>query len=251
MLGIVPAAGAGSRIQPLAFSKELLPVAARNGDGLVCPKAVAEFVVDHMLAAGADRICMVVGPDKADVLRYFGHLTGYERLFFVLQPQPAGLCDALFRGARHVRPDEMVLIGLPDTVWEPANAYALAPQDCVHLITFPVGDPSLFDAVRIGASSKVERVEVKAAGPADRRVWGAITAPGEHFLGLEELWRRRGARDLFLGHLLNAWIEAGHEISADCQGTAYHDVGTWAGYRAVIAVAGVAATEERGVGHGS
>ena len=29
MLGIVPAAGAGSRIQPLAFSKELLPVGSR------------------------------------------------------------------------------------------------------------------------------------------------------------------------------------------------------------------------------
>jgi len=26
MLGIVPAAGAGSRLQPLAFSKEMLPV---------------------------------------------------------------------------------------------------------------------------------------------------------------------------------------------------------------------------------
>ena len=248
MLGIVPAAGAGSRIQPLAFSKELLPVAARNGDGLVRPKAVAEFVVDRMLAAGADRICMVVAPDKADVLRYFGRLAGYERLFFVLQPQPAGLCDALFRAARHVRPDEMVLIGLPDTVWEPANAYALAPRDCVHLITFPVREPSLFDAVRMGAGGRVERVEVKAAGPIDRRVWGAITAPGEQFLGLEELWRRRGARDLFLGHLLNAWLEAGREISADCQGTAYRDVGTWAGFRAVIAPAGAeaAARSERG-----
>ncbi len=30
MWGIVPAAGQGSRIQPLAFSKELLPVGSRR-----------------------------------------------------------------------------------------------------------------------------------------------------------------------------------------------------------------------------
>jgi len=30
MWGIIPAAGLGSRIQPLAFSKELLPVGSRR-----------------------------------------------------------------------------------------------------------------------------------------------------------------------------------------------------------------------------
>jgi hypothetical protein len=33
MWGIVPAAGSGTRIQPLAFSKELLPVGSRLEDG--------------------------------------------------------------------------------------------------------------------------------------------------------------------------------------------------------------------------
>ena len=33
MWGIIPAAGAGSRIQPLAFSKELLPVGSRLDGG--------------------------------------------------------------------------------------------------------------------------------------------------------------------------------------------------------------------------
>ena len=33
MWGIVPAAGRGSRIQPLAFSKELLPVGSRLDEG--------------------------------------------------------------------------------------------------------------------------------------------------------------------------------------------------------------------------
>src|SRR5579883_2129167 len=158
MLGIVPAAGAGSRLQPLAFSKELLPVAS---GGIGRAKAVAEFVVDRMLAAGADRVGIVIGPEKADLLRHFGRLPGYERLFYTLQPRPLGLCDAIFRVARHVRPYELVLIGLPDTIWHPADAFTRVPTGQIHLITFPVTEPEFFDAVRMDSAGRVERIEVK------------------------------------------------------------------------------------------
>ena len=46
MWGIVPAAGQGTRIQPLAFSKELLPVGSRvDGNGVERPRAVSEHLV--------------------------------------------------------------------------------------------------------------------------------------------------------------------------------------------------------------
>ncbi len=38
-----------------------------------------------------------------------------------MQPRPAGLCDALFRAAPLIPADEMVVIGLPDTVWFPED----------------------------------------------------------------------------------------------------------------------------------
>ena len=50
MWGIVPAAGAGARIQPLAFGKELLPVGSRMEER---PLAVSEYLVDRMLATWA------------------------------------------------------------------------------------------------------------------------------------------------------------------------------------------------------
>ena len=40
MWGIIPAAGKGSRIQPLAFSKELLPVSGRYEGDVRRPRAV-------------------------------------------------------------------------------------------------------------------------------------------------------------------------------------------------------------------
>ena len=54
MWGIIPAAGKGSRIQPLAFSKELLPVGSRRDHGNEKPVAVAEHLLDRMVAAGVD-----------------------------------------------------------------------------------------------------------------------------------------------------------------------------------------------------
>ena len=51
MIGIIPAAGAAQRIQPLGCSKELLPVGSRMVDGNARPKAVAEYLVERMIAA--------------------------------------------------------------------------------------------------------------------------------------------------------------------------------------------------------
>ena len=71
MIGIIPAAGAGQRIQPLGCSKELLPVGARVIDGVERPKAVMEYLVERMIAAGADQICIVISGEKTDIVRYF------------------------------------------------------------------------------------------------------------------------------------------------------------------------------------
>src|ERR671938_1027479 len=97
MWGIIPAAGAGSRIQPLAFSKELLPVGSRLDGGAERPRAVSEYLVERMLLAGADRICFVVAPGKSDIVEYYGSRPGPAHVCFTVQPRPAGLCDAIFR----------------------------------------------------------------------------------------------------------------------------------------------------------
>jgi len=75
MIGIIPAAGAGQRIQPLGCSKELLPVGSRHVDGVERPRAVAEFLVERMIAAGATQICMVISAEKTDIVKYFAELT--------------------------------------------------------------------------------------------------------------------------------------------------------------------------------
>ena len=91
MWGIVPAAGHGSRIQPLAFSKELLPVGSRQDGERERPRAVSEYLVERLVLGGADKICFVISPGKSDILEYYGTGAFSARIFYSVQPEAAGL----------------------------------------------------------------------------------------------------------------------------------------------------------------
>ncbi|HKR30980.1 MAG TPA: sugar phosphate nucleotidyltransferase, partial [Terriglobales bacterium] len=148
MIGIIPAAGAGQRIQPLGCSKELLPVGCRVVDGVERPKAVAEYLVERMIAAGAEQICMVISAEKTDLIRYFAERSYAAEIFYVVQQKPRGLCDALFRAEAFACHHDSVLIGLPDTIWFPEKGFRPAlsllegAQGDVGLLLFPVNNPA-------------------------------------------------------------------------------------------------------------
>lgn len=238
MIGIIPAAGAGQRIQPLGCSKELLPVGSRLFEGVERPKAVTEYLVERMIAAGATEICMVISGEKTDIVKYFAERDFAAEIFYVVQQQPQGLCDALFRAEPFARNHDHVLIGLPDTIWFPENAYRLALEkdrtSDVNLVCFPVLDPSAFDAVVSDDHSYVQRVEVKLANARSHWIWGAVTTTGSAFHSLKLLWDSRHREDEYLGHLLNAFIDAGNVVRATHVGEVYMDVGTLPGYHAAL-----------------
>ena len=234
MIGIIPAAGAGQRIQPLGCSKELLPVGSRFVDGVARPKAISEYLVERMIAAGATQICMVISAEKSDLVRYYAERSYAAEIFYVVQPKPQGLCDALFRAEPFARVHQQVLIGLPDTVWFPENAYRCAVDQHfaeVNLILFPVENPSVFDAVVCDQQSFVTQVEVKVPEPHSGWIWGAITTSGPALHELKLLWESRHRQDEYLGTLLNAYIDAGNVIRAHHVGETYIDVGTMEGYQ--------------------
>jgi glucose-1-phosphate thymidylyltransferase len=231
MLGIVPAAGRGSRIQPLGFSKELLPVGSRVDGGAERPCAVSEYLVERMVAAGADKICFVIGPGKSDILEYYAGGYGRAATLYVVQPSPAGLCDALFRAEPLVHPEEPVLIGLPDTIWFPAEGFSALPDDRLGFLLFPVDHPEHFDAVVLDDAGRVREIEVKRPGASSSWIWGAIKMPGRVFSELAALWRAREGRDEYLGTLVNAFLAEGGEAVGVKAGRAYVDVGTIDGYR--------------------
>src|SRR5690348_12049825 len=139
--------------------------------GIERPKAVSEFLVERMIAAGADRICFVISPEKVDIIPYYARHPAARRFCYVVQERPNGLCDALFRGVQVMRDDEDVLIGLPDTVWFPESGFAVLPAGELAFLLFPVDDPSRFDAV-VTQGERVTEIQVKAERPDSHWVWG-------------------------------------------------------------------------------
>ena len=231
MLGIIPAAGRGTRIQPLGFSKELLPVGSRMGELGERPCAVSEYLVDRMIVAGTDKICFVIAPGKSDILEYYAAGFAEAATVYVVQPEPSGLCDAIFRAAPLVRDDEPVLVGLPDTIWFPREGFLSLPDDRLSFLLFPVDQPQNFDAVLLGADGAVREIQVKRPDASSHWIWGAFKMPGHVFRDLRALWIARQRADEYIGTLVNAYLAAGGEATGITEGEAYVDVGTFDGYR--------------------
>jgi glucose-1-phosphate thymidylyltransferase len=232
--GIIPAAGTGSRIQPLAFSKELLPVGSFIEGAGERPRAVSEYLIERMTKGGVEKICFVISPGKSDIMNYFGGHAFSAEIFYAVQPKPAGLCDAIFRALPLIPGDEQVCIGLPDTIWFPESALAPLPRDVLSLLLFPVAHPERFDAVATNENHEVLEVQVKSESPSTHWVWGALKMPGHILHKLHELWFPR--QDEYLGTLINEYLKRGGRAYGFKTGECYVDVGTLNGYREALKV---------------
>ncbi|MBV9182651.1 MAG: nucleotidyltransferase family protein [Acidobacteriaceae bacterium] len=234
--GIVPAAGLGTRIQPLAFSKELLPVGTRYEGLIEHPRAVSEYLLERMLQAGVNRVCFVISPAKTDIVSFFGGKIGEAPICYTVQQNPNGLCDALFSALPLVAPDDHLYVGLPDTVWFPADGFCFLPDEEFSFLLFPVSRPELFDSVVTDQNGRVEEIQVKRQNASSRWVWGAFKLTGRHFARLHQLWIERNRCDEYWGTLVNAYLLEGGRVYGIQRGNDYVDVGTLHGYREALRV---------------
>ena len=251
MWGIIPAAGMGTRIQPLGFSKELLPVGSSMDGNVERPRAVSEFLVERMLKAGTTHICFVVAPDKSDIVQYYGASIRAADVCYVVQPKAGGLCDAVFRAASLIQPHESVLVGLPDTIWFPEDGLCSLPDDVFSFLLFPVERPQAFDAVVTDDAGNVLEIQVKHPDAKSNWIWGAFKLPGAVLHELHALWQERGRRDEYIGTLVNAYIQKGGRAVGMRAGDAYVDVGSVHGYREALALLASRAGKEVPAGPGA
>jgi glucose-1-phosphate thymidylyltransferase len=233
--GIIPAAGTGSRIQPLAFSKELLPVGSRVENGVERPKAVSEYLLERLVAGGVEKICFVISPGKSDILSYYGDSYLGCEICYRVQPQPSGLADSIFRALSLIQDQDTVIIGLPDTIWFPSNALQKLSRE-FSLLLFPVKNPSVFDSVVMNRNGEVSEIEVKNAHPTSHWIWGALKMSGHKLKILKNIWEKNNKRDLYIGSLINSYIKSGGKLKGVKAGESYVDVGTIHGYREAVRI---------------
>lgn len=175
-IGIVPAAGSATRLQPLEGSKELIRVHGRP---------VIDFLLDRMKRAGCEEIRVVTRPEKEDVAAH-----AFGRGAHVVLGRPASVAESLLLGLQGVEPDRFVAIGFPDTIWEPDDGLALVMRALGPGIEAVLGlfsTPALqrSDVVVLDEEGFVQRVEVKPPQPPSRLIWGCMVARAAALAGLE------------------------------------------------------------------
>lgn len=206
-VGIVPAAGVAARLQPLVGSKEMCVV----GD-----RPVIDCVLDRLAEAACDELVVVTRPEKTDVAEH-ARLRGAR----VVTGEPATVGGSIALGLEAAAPAGVVLLGFPDTIWEPATGFsslvdALRPGVDVALGLFEAPEPARSDVVVL-EDAGVRRVLVKPEDPPSALIWGCLAARPAALAGID--------RHDEPGHLLDALARSGR-VAGVFLSSDWTDIGT-------------------------
>jgi glucose-1-phosphate thymidylyltransferase len=204
--GVIPAAGRATRLQPLQGSKEMLVVGGRP---------VIDHLAERMWAAPAEEIRVVTRADKHDLVEHAGALGAR-----VVQGEPGSVAESVSLGLGGLEADDIVLLGFPDTLWEPIDGFtrlveALEGADAA-LGLFRTPDLARSDVVVMRPDGVVREIVVKPDTPPSEFIWGCAAVrrpvldslesyaePG-HLLG--ELAKEGKVRGV---HLSDSWLDVG------------------------------------------
>lgn len=209
IIGAIPAAGHGTRLQPLPGSKELVPIRG---------KPVIDYLAERMLRGGATELRIVTRPDKTDLREHAARLGAS-----VVLGRPATVGASIASATHGLEDDDIVLVGFPDTIWQPEDGYrilveslAAGAEAALGLFRVPDADLSRSDVVVVDGSGVVERIHVKPTTPPANVVWGcaAVRArsldglaasawPGQHF---DAMCRDGSVTGILLS---NVWLDIG------------------------------------------
>ena len=205
--------------------------------GLERPCAVSEYLVERMIAGGADKICFVISPGKSDIMAYFGASYGERRHRLCGAAAAGGLVRRDFpRDAADRAPTRACWSACPIPSGFPRTRFSRTARRRLSFLLFPVERPA---AVR----RRGDRRDGAGAGdPGQAAATPRSTGSGARSrcrapscTSCSALWRERAtAATNIIGTLVNAYLPRGGEASGVKAGDAYVDVGTFNGYRAAI-----------------
>jgi glucose-1-phosphate thymidylyltransferase len=209
IVGVIPAAGYATRLQPLEGSKEVLPV----GD-----RPVMDYLVERMRIGGCDEIRVVTRPEKDDVVAYAEAIGAA-----VVLAHPRTTSESFVAGMEGLASEDVVLVGWPDTLWEPEDGYvplvaAVVEGHDIALGLFETRDLERSDVIAFDEDGRVTGVHVKPAHPPSGWIWGCAAARRRALVGLE--------REEWPGSFFDARCKAGVELHVTRLSDSWLDVGT-------------------------
>lgn len=239
IVGIIPAAGKGSRLYPYPAPKELFPIGYQDIliDGKIQkrPKVISQYLIENMINAGAKRLLIVLGKDKEDIMEYYGDggRFGIE-IAYLYQEKLFGMPYAL-NIARQWVVQTTVFFGMPDTIIEPKDAFKqlyLYHQDnkCdLTLGLFPTENPAKFGMVTLDAQSNVVYIIDKPAKTELKYMWGCACWSDRFTQLINEYLANNpySGREIVLGDIFYQAVKDKMNVKALCFNNGkYIDIGT-------------------------
>ena len=209
VIGLIPAAGIGSRLPDRPGSKEMVPV------GVAQQPAIAHLL-DAFSAAGIDALSVVLRREKRDIVNFLSDAWAgrWETVFCA---GTSGVPETVALGL-YDQQDAPVAFGFPDILFEPATAFdallhELSASDAdVVLGLFPTDTPQKMDMVALDADNRVARIEIKPASSALELTWIlAVWRPSfsRHLIASARMALTQGRPLEHLGHALQAAMRDG------------------------------------------
>jgi len=212
IVGILPAAGYAVRLQPLEGSKEMLEIGGRP---------VIDYLVERMRAGGCDELRVITRPEKDDVTSYARSIGAS-----VVLAHPHTINESFSAGLAGLDPKTIVLLGFPDSLWEPVDGYcplveAVKAGEQIALGLFEAPGLEGSDFLRLDDSGRIADIEIKPTRPPSDWIWGCAAAQVAALDGLErEEWpsaflnaRRREGMELFGVRLSSTYLDIGTKTS--------------------------------------
>jgi glucose-1-phosphate thymidylyltransferase len=236
LFGVVPAAGQGRRVAGLRWRKDLYPIGWESVvlDGVACrrPRVVASYLLDGMIAAGAERLFAIVGPGS-EVMAHFGTARRGVPIAYLLQEELRGGAYAIDLARPWLPHQHTVLFGFPDTIVKPFDAFKRlvgahnAESNDLTLGLFRTDRPSDFGMVRLVDGRPVAVVDKPRQTDL---VWMyGIACWGPRLTALQPrvLSTPKPTGEVVPGDLFVAAIDAGLRVGAvRFEDGSYLDVGT-------------------------
>ena len=239
VIGVIPAAGKGTRLAPFPGDKELFPLGYEDlrvgNDILRRPKVVSQYLIESMAQAGVEKIIIILGEGKHKIMSYYGDGRRFGvDITYLFQEQLTGMPFALNMVRRWFK-DRVILFGMPDTVIEPSNVFEQLLDSYFNVGTdlvlgvFPTDTPSKFGMVELDQDDRVILSADKPKETSLRYMWG-IACWSETFGDLMETYLREispPTREIVLGEIFQEAIERGLEVRAlRFDEGSYLDIGT-------------------------
>ncbi len=225
-VGLIPAAGLGTRISPLPCSKELFPIGyTLNTDKEPIPKPVAQYLLERMQGAGITNAYIILRNGKWDIPAYFGDGNGLSmNLAYLIMRKSYGTPFSADQAYTFIK-DKRVAFGFPDILFEPKDAFIqllqkqeVAQADVV-LGLFQVEHPEKWDTVTRADDGRILSINPKPAAVVSPYAWVmAVWSPAfTDFMHryLTKWEQERGEQtELSIGHVVQQALKAGLQIQS-------------------------------------